>query len=150
MSAEDTSTKTVAFAPFNGQKRRAIQKLTRLDGSEEPKVSYIYMIRTREFKLLNRHIYKLGKTTQEADTRIRRLTEYTRGSEVFVVEQVPPELVSLAEDKILAECRQKWNAGPDGSEYFEIPEGTVGILEAREIIHRVVMELCRGEVVTKY
>lgn len=138
--------RTIALTPFQGQKRRAIQKVARHDGTEEPKIGYIYMIRTREFKLLNRHVYKIGKTTQEIDTRIRRLTEYTRGSEVFAVEQVPPELVSLAESKILEECRRRWGAGPDGNEYFEIPEGLAGVHDARDIIHRVVMELCRGSV----
>lgn len=146
MSEEET--RAISFTPSTGQKRRAIQKTMKLDGSsDEPKISYIYMIRTREFKLLGKHVYKIGKTTQEVDTRIRRLTEYTRGSEVFVVEQVPCELVSHAEAKILEECRRKWGAGPDGNEYFEIPTGHEGVLEARETIHRIVMELLRGSVV---
>ena len=142
--------RTVAYTPSQGQKRRAIQKIhATVVGNaalEEPKIGYIYIIRTREFKLLGRHVYKIGKTTQEVDTRIRRLTEYTRGSEVFAVEQVPVELVGLAEDKILEQCRAKWGAGPDGNEYFEITSGTAGVLEAREIIHRVAIELCRGNV----
>lgn len=136
--------RSFAYVPSQGQKRRAIQKSINIDGVEEIKIGYIYMIRTREFKLLGRHVYKIGKTVQEIDTRIRRLTEYTRGSEVFVLEQVPPELVGHAENKILEECRRKWGSGPDGNEYFEIPTGTVGVLEARDIIHRIVMELCRG------
>lgn len=139
--------RVVAFTPSTGQKRRAIKKIIQADGTmNEPKISYIYMIRTREFKLLGKHVYKIGKTTQEIDTRIRRLTEYTRGSEVFVVEQVPVELVSLAESQILEQCRAKWGAGPDGNEYFEIPTGTAGVLEAREIIHRVVIDLCKGNI----
>jgi hypothetical protein len=145
MSAEDGK-RTIAFIPFQGQKRRAIQKIIRADGIEEPKIGYIYMIRTREFKLLDRHIYKIGKTVQEVDTRIRRLTEYTRGSEVFVVEQVPPELVGHAESKILEECRKRWGSGPDGNEYFEIQNGLEGVIEAREIIHRIVIDLCKGSV----
>lgn len=143
----EEASRTISFVPFQGQKRRAIQKIAKgEDGSEEPKIGYIYMIRTREFKLLGRHVYKIGKTVQEIDTRIRRLTEYTRGSEVFIVEQVPPELVGHAEAKILEECRRRWAAGPDGNEYFEIPEGTAGVIEAREIIHRIVIELCKGSV----
>jgi hypothetical protein len=143
----EEGTRAVSFVPSSGQKRRAIQKTVKLDGSsDEPKISYIYMIRTREFKLLGRHVYKIGKTTQEIDTRIRRLTEYTRGSEVFVVEQVPCELVGHAEAKILEECRSRWGAGPDGNEYFEITNGAEGVLEAREIIHRHVMGLCKGNV----
>ena len=138
--------RTISLTPFQGQKRRAIQKVARPDGADEPKIGYIYMIRTREFKLLDRHVYKIGKTVQEIDTRIRRLTEYTRGSEVFLVEQVAPELVGHAEAKILEECRRKWGAGPDGNEYFEITNGWEGVLEARDIIHRVIMELCRGSV----
>ena len=143
---DNTPVRTISLTPFQGQKRRAIQKVARLDGTEEPKIGYIYMIRTREFKLLDRHVYKIGKTVQEIDTRIRRLTEYTRGSEVFLVEQVAPELVGHAEAQILEECRRKWGAGPDGNEYFEITNGWEGVLEARDIIHRVVMELCRGSV----
>ena len=143
----EEGTRSVNFVPSTGQKRRAIQKTVKLDGSaDEPKISYIYMIRTREFKLLGRHVYKIGKTTQEIDTRIRRLTEYTRGSEVFAVEQVPCELVGHAEVKILEECRSKWGAGPDGNEYFEITNGAEGVLEAREIIHKHVMALCKGNV----
>lgn len=138
-------TRQISLVPFQGQKRRALQKMvTGADGKEEQRIGYIYMVRTREFKLLGRNVYKIGKTTQEADTRIRRLTEYTRGSEVYVVEELPAELVGIAEDRILEECRRQWNAGPDGNEYFEIPEGRSGVMDAREIIHRIVMELNRG------
>jgi len=144
MASEET--RQISLVPFQGQKRRALQKLVRGDGTEEPRIGYIYMIRTREFKLLGKEVYKIGKTTQEADTRIRRLTEYTRGSEVYCVEELPAELVGIAEDRILEECRRRWNAGPDGNEYFEIPEGRPGVMAAREIIHRVVMELNNGVV----
>jgi hypothetical protein len=143
MATEDT--RQISLVPFQGQKRRALQKLVAgSDSKEEQRIGYIYMVRTREFKLLGRNVYKIGKTTQEADTRIRRLTEYTRGSEVYVVEELSAELVGIAEDRILEECRRRWNAGPDGNEYFEIPEGRRGIMDAREIIHRIVMELNRG------
>jgi hypothetical protein len=59
---------------------------------------------------------------------------------------VPPELVGHAESKILEECRKRWGSGPDGNEYFEIQNGLEGVIEAREIIHRIVIDLCKGSV----
>ena len=53
----------------------------------EGEIGYIYFLRTREFRLLGRPLYKVGRTAQIPDTKIRRLQEYTKGSEVIALER---------------------------------------------------------------
>jgi hypothetical protein len=87
-------------------------------------ISYIYFLRTREFRLLGQPNYKVGKTTQEPDTRIRRLEQYTKGSEVICLESVPTGAISQVEKDVLTFFRSRWPPGPDGSEYYVIPTET--------------------------
>jgi hypothetical protein len=138
-SPEETTNevKSLVFAPFHGHRRRAIKNALHPEESTD-KHGYIYLLRTREFRLLGRPIYKIGKTIQEPDTRIRRLTEYTKGSEVFCVEQCNPVDVSHIELEILAQMRTKYGPGPEGSEYFELPTQK-DVCIVRNIIHNVVI-----------
>jgi hypothetical protein len=130
--------KNLIIAPQAGFRRRAL--ISKKKQQEMPDaqhtISYIYFLRTREFRLLGQPNYKVGKTTQEPDTRIRRLEQYTKGSEVICLESVPTGAISQVEKDVLAFFRSRWPPGPDGSEYYVIPtEGE--IREARETIHRI-------------
>ena len=135
--ADASTTKQIIFAPAQGLKRRIIKGIKAED--EALKQSYIYLIRTREFKLMNRPIYKVGRTSQEPDTRIRRFDKYTKGSEIYVVEQCSHRLIVPIERDILKEFRETWTCGPDGSEDFEIPTREE-LMKARQIIHDVIMK----------
>jgi hypothetical protein len=130
--------KEIVFAPFHGHKRRAIKNALHPEDMDKERHGYIYLLRTREFRLLKHPVYKVGKTIQEPDTRIRRLTEYTRGSEIFCVEQCNFMDVNEIELEILAQMRVKFSPGPDGSEYFEL-KTPKDLCEARNIIHTVIM-----------
>ncbi len=54
--SEPTETKSVAIAVQQGQRRRVMKGMTY---NTDEKHGYIYLVRTREFKSLNRQIYKL-------------------------------------------------------------------------------------------
>ena len=128
--------KTVSIAVQQGQRRRIMKGMTY---DIEEKHGYIYLVRTREFKSLNRPIYKVGRTSQCPDTRIGRLHKYTKGSEIYLILQCHVEDVSLIEKEILEQFCLKWDPGPDGSEDFIIPT-LPQLLEAKEIIIRVLHE----------
>jgi len=128
--------KTVSIAVQQGQRRRIMKGMTY---DIEEKHGYIYLVRTREFKSLNRPIYKVGRTSQCPDTRIGRLHKYTKGSEIYLILQCHVEDVSLIEKEILEQFCLKWDPGPDGSEDFIIPT-LPQLLEAKQIIIRVLHE----------
>jgi len=128
--------KTVNIAVQQGQRRRIMKGMTY---NIEEKHGYIYLVRTREFKSLNRPIYKVGRTSQCPDTRISRLHKYTKGSEIYLILQCHVEDVSLIEKEILEQFCKKWDPGPDGSEDFIIPT-PAQLLEAKEIIIRILHE----------
>jgi hypothetical protein len=98
MSQEVHEEKTVSIAVQQGQRRRIMKGMTY---DIEEKHGYIYLVRTREFKSLNRPIYKVGRTSQCPDTRIGRLHKYTKGSEIYLILQCHVEDVSLIEKEIL-------------------------------------------------
>lgn len=105
----------------------------------EGEIGYIYFLRTREFRLLGRPLYKVGRTTQEPDTKIRRLQQYTKGSEVICLERCDAMAVKIIEREVMRRLRGIFPPGPDGSEDFYLP--TVDdIVRVRQIIHEVVME----------
>jgi hypothetical protein len=54
--------------------------------------SIIYLIRTREYIDKNEHIYKIGRTTQQAN---KRLASYSKGSELHFAISVLCNVVSL-------------------------------------------------------
>ena len=53
--------KQVSIAVQQGQRRRVMKGMTY---STDEKHGYIYLVRTREFKSLNRQVYKVGRTSQ--------------------------------------------------------------------------------------
>ena len=131
--------KTVSIAVQQGQRRRIMKGMVY---DTEEKHGYIYLVRTREFKALNRPIYKVGRTSQCPDTRIGRLHKYTKGSEIYLILQCHVDDVGLIEKKILEQFCHRWNPGPDGSEDFIIPTAQE-LLAAKEIIIAVLHEFER-------
>lgn len=139
MSDEKDATKQISIAVQQGQRRRIMKGMTY---QTDEKHGYIYMVRTREFKSLGRHIYKVGKTSQCPDTRITRLHKYTKGSEIYLILQCDIMDVSLIEKDILERFCHRWDPGPDGSEDFIIPTEAEQI-EAKEIIISVIMDYAK-------
>ena len=128
--------KTISIAVQQGQRRRIMKGMAY---DTEEKHGYIYLVRTREFKSLNRPIYKVGRTSQCPDTRIGRLHKYTKGSEIYLILQCHVDDVGLIEKDILEAFCHRWDPGPDGSEDFIIPTAREQ-LEAKQIIIRVLQE----------
>ena len=133
-AAQATDEKQISIAVQQGQKRRIMKGMTY---DIEEKHGYLYLVRTREFKALNRPIYKVGRTSQCPDTRITRLHTYTKGSEIYLILQCHVEDVSLMEKEILERFCHQWDPGPDGSEDFIIPTARE-LMEAKHIIMEVV------------
>ena len=131
--------KTISIAVQQGQRRRIMKGMVY---DIEEKHGYIYLVRTREFKSLNRPIYKVGRTSQCPDTRINRLHKYTKGSEIYLVLQCHVDDVGLIEKEILENFCHRWEPGPDGSEDFIIPTAQE-LLAAKEIIITVLHEFER-------
>ena len=126
--------KQVSIAVQQGQRRRVMKGMTY---NTDEKHGYIYLVRTREFKSLNRQVYKVGRTSQCPDTRITRLHKYTKGSEIYLILQCHINDVSLIEKEILEQFCLKWDPGPDGSEDFIIPTAKE-LMEAKQIIFDVI------------
>ena len=133
-AAQATDEKQISIAVQQGQTRRIMKGMTY---DIEEKHGYLYLVRTREFKALNRPIYKVGRTSQCPDTRITRLHKYTKGSEIYLILQCHVEDVSLMEKEILERFCHQWDPGPDGSEDFIIPTARE-LMEAKQIIMEVV------------
>jgi hypothetical protein len=127
---QESECRQVYIAPQQGQKRRILKGMTY---NIDEKHGYIYLVRTREFKALNRQIYKVGRTSQCPDTRITRLHKYTKGSEIYLILQCHVNDVSLIEKEILEQFCLKFDPGPDGSEDFIIPTAT-DLLYAKQVI----------------
>jgi hypothetical protein len=142
MSNEHEEQKSISIAVQQGQRRRVMKGMVY---DTEEKHGYIYLVRTREFKSLNRPIYKVGRTSQCPDTRIGRLHKYTKGSEIYLILQCHVDDVSLIEKKILEQFCHRWNPGPDGSEDFIIPTAHE-LLAAKEIIIAILHEFERKRI----
>jgi hypothetical protein len=134
--------KQISIAVQQGQRRRIMKGMVY---DTEEKHGYIYLIRTREFKSLNRPIYKVGRTSQCPDTRIGRLHKYTKGSEIYLVLQCHVDDVGLVEKDILERFCHRWDPGPDGSEDFIIPT-FLEVLEAKRIIFEVIEEYTKRRI----
>ncbi len=128
--------KQVKIAVKQGEKRRIMKGMTY---NIDEKHGYIYLVRTREFKSLNRTIYKVGRTSQCPDTRITRLHKYTKGSEIYLILQCHVNDVGLIEKDILEQFCLRFDPGPDGSEDFIIPTPKE-LMDAKEIIFKVIQE----------
>jgi len=126
--------KCVSIAVQQGQRRRIMKGMVY---NTEEKHGYIYLVRTREFKSLNRPIYKVGRTSQCPDTRITRLHKYSKGSEIYVVLQCHVDDVGLIEKDILEIFCRRFDPGPDGSEDFIIPTWQE-LLEAKRVIFETI------------
>jgi hypothetical protein len=142
MSNEHEEQKSISIAVQQGQRRRVMKGMVY---DTEEKHGYIYLVRTREFKSLNRPIYKVGRTSQCPDTRIGRLHKYTKGSEIYLILQCHVDDVGLIEKKILEQFCHRWNPGPDGSEDFIIPTAHE-LLAAKEIIIAILHEFERKRI----
>ena len=138
--SSEVAVKQVSIAVQQGQRRRVMKGLIY---NTDEKHGYIYLVRTREFKSLNRPIYKVGKTSQCPDTRITRLHKYTKGSEIYLILQCHVNDVSLIEKEILEQFCHRWDPGPDGSEDFIIPTPRE-LMEAKQIIMDVIREKEEG------
>lgn len=126
----------INIAVQQGQRRRVMKGMVY---QTDEKHGYIYLVRTREFKSLGRHIYKVGKTSQCPDTRITRLHKYTKGSEIYLILQCHINDVSLIEKEILEQFCHRWDPGPDGSEDFIIPTPQE-LFEAKQIIFHTIQK----------
>ncbi len=132
----DDGSKKVFIACQQGQKRRIMKGMTY---NIDEKHGYIYLVRTREFKSLNRQIYKVGRTSQCPDTRITRLHKYTKGSEIYMILQCHVNDVGLIEKEILETFCMRFDPGPDGSEDFIIPTARE-LMEAKQVIFEVIQK----------
>jgi len=128
----ETEEKTISIALQQGQRRRIMKGMTY---NIDEKHGYIYLVRTREFKSLNRPVYKVGRTSQCPDTRINRLHKYTKGSEIYLILQCHVDDVGLIEKEILELFCHRYEPGPDGSEDFIIPTRRDLLDAKRTIIH---------------
>ena len=129
----------IVVAPVAGFRRRTLVHSSGQAAWDDVRLGFLYFLRTREFRLMERPVYKVGMTTQAPDTRIGRLERYTKGSEIICLEQVPADRVVLAEKAVLEAFRVRFAPGPDGNEDFVIPTAAA-MVEARDIFHRVVIE----------
>jgi uncharacterized C2H2 Zn-finger protein len=82
------------------------------------KVNYIYLIQERENYEQNKNIFKFGKTSQKADTRIERLQKYKKGSKVLMFIECEENLLET-ENKIRDEFKKEFIQHKDGHEHFE-------------------------------
>lgn len=134
--SENGDSKKVLIACQQGQKRRVMKGMTY---NIDEKHGYIYLVRTREFKSLNRQVYKVGRTSQCPDTRITRLHKYTKGSEIYLILQCHVNDVGLIEKEILEDFCLKFDPGPDGSEDFIIPTANE-LMQAKQKIFEVIQK----------
>lgn len=84
----------------------------------DEKVNYIYLIQERENYEQNKNIFKFGKTSQKADTRIERLQKYKKGSKVLMFIECEHDLTET-ENKIREEFKKEFIQHKDGHEHFE-------------------------------
>ena len=82
-------------------------------------ISYIYLLQEREFSQSNKNYYTFGKTQQKADNRIKRLTEYKRGSKILLLMECHNDSFLDIESKIRKEFKKNFKQDIDGHEHFE-------------------------------
>lgn len=88
--------------------------VTRAASPKTPR-SYVYLIREREHIRMEEEIYKLGKTTQEPNSR---LAGYPKDSEVVLYMDVPD--CHKTERKLMDEFDERFISRRDiGREYYE-------------------------------
>jgi len=103
-------------------KNKLIEELTTTDAtllnSEDNRISYIYLIREREFINKNEQVYKIGRTTQEKGLTIERFKAYKKGSEIIFLKSVENTHVNTIENIIKKIFNEKFKKHNDGTEYF--------------------------------
>jgi hypothetical protein len=85
---------------------------------EENCISYIYLIREREFINKNEQVYKVGRTTQERGLIIKRFKAYKKGSEIIFLKSVENTQVNTIENVVKKIFNEKFKKHNDGTEYF--------------------------------
>ena len=96
---------------------------------------YIYLLRERESLRLNESVFKIGKTVQRTDRRVKRIEKYKKGSELVGVWRVKDPSKTLGvESEIKSLFGVNFKRHGDGHEYF-IGDDNLMV----EIICRVVL-----------
>ena len=100
-----------------------LNKIIALSGSTiedvDEDISYIYLLQEREFSQSNKNYYTFGKTQQKADNRIKRFTEYKRGSKILLLMECHNDSLLDIESKIRTEFKKNFKQDIDGHEHFE-------------------------------
>lgn len=110
------------FKPIKTKKENLLEpevKIFSVNGIVYQPIGYIYLIREREFLLLNQNIYKFGKTVQFPNNVIDRVKHYKKGSEICLIIHCDHKEVDIIETSIKQSFRTKFIQHPDGHEFFE-------------------------------
>lgn len=96
---------------------------------------YVYIIHLREFILLEKPIYKIGKTTQSIT---KRLSQYPKGSIPYYI--APVTNCTEAENRIKKKFNKHFKKCTDiGSEYFEgdvfVMKDTIEMILSNKNLH---------------
>lgn len=104
----------------NSENKKYIEKSPGLNlvNDEDNRISYIYLIREREFINKNEPVYKVGRTTQERGLTIERFKAYKKGSEIIFLKSVCTTKVNSMENVIKTLFNEKFKKHNDGTEYF--------------------------------
>ena len=104
----------------NSENKKCIEKLPELNlvNDEDNRISYIYLIREREFINKNEQVYKVGRTTQKRGLTIERFRAYKKGSEIIFLKSVENTRVNTIENVIKKIFNEKFKKHNDGTEYF--------------------------------
>ena len=84
----------------------------------ETECGYLYLIREKEFVLLNQPTYKVGMTIQKPDIRITRIGKYKKGSKLTLLKKVPSHLTQALEKQVIDEFKIFFTQHPKGREFF--------------------------------
>lgn len=104
--------------------------------TEEKVFNYIYLIRKPDLTLHNDPIYKIGKTKQKANFIIRRLRNYGKGTEIYML--MSCKNCTLCEQKVLEEFGKKFKKYKFGNEGSSASfEGNV------EEMKSIIYDICK-------
>jgi hypothetical protein len=85
----------------------------------EYQVSYLYLLRKRQFVNDKSPVYKIRRTTQNPDTKIGRFGSYDKGSEICLLIKVLNDKVVNLERIVKDRFKETFKNHIDGSESFE-------------------------------
>jgi len=110
----------------------SIESFEKISGILPKKLQYVYLLREREFIRLGEDTYKIGKTTQLPE---RRLRGYPKGSEVYLFEETKD--CTIAEKLIIGRFNECFKCKTEyGNEYYS---GNVELMKI--MIKNVCLEL---------